>query len=43
MTSVFWSLLKFGFLKDMSASFFVQKRSIDGFSGCVSGLCQPSL
>ena len=43
MTSVFVSLLKFGFLKDMSASFFVQVRSTPGFSGWVSGLCQPDL
>ena len=33
----------FGFLKETSASFFVQVRSTLGFSGCVSGLCQPSL
>ena len=43
MTSVRLSVLKFGFLKVTSASFFVHVRSTEGFSGCVSGLCHPSL
>jgi hypothetical protein len=33
----------FGFLKETRASFLVQVRSMAGFSGCGSGLCQPSL
>ena len=33
----------FGFLKDTSASFFVQVRSRLGFWAEDSGLCQPSL